>query len=124
MAGEVRHLIGRNGRYHARLGVPKDLPCRDRPRRADRDTRSRSRLMAELAQGPGYETGAETSLHADDAWRQLLERAGECQPLDLAAERDLAVDVEADEMEDLLCRCRCRFEARGRVTLSMGCVSG
>ena len=66
------------------------------------DRRDDPRLVAELAQGAADEMGAEAGLHADDAWRQLLERLGERQPLDLAAERDLAVSAEADEVEDFL----------------------
>ena len=58
--------------------------------------------MAELAQGAADEVGAEAGLHPDDAGRQLLERLDQRQPLDLAAEGDLAVGAEADEVEDFL----------------------
>jgi hypothetical protein len=54
--------------------------------------------------------------HADDTGRQLLESLDERQPLDLAAERDLAIGSEADDVEDFLAdinadRGQCR---RGR----------
>ncbi len=61
-----------------------------------------ARLMAELAQSAADEMGAEARFHADDARWQLLERLDQGQSLDLAAERDLAVSAEADEVEDFL----------------------
>ena len=56
--------------------------------------------------------------------RQLLERLDQRQPLDLAAERDLAVSAEADEVEDFLADIDAD-RGQGRVVVvSMGCFSG
>ena len=66
------------------------------------DRRDDPGLVAELAQRAADEVRAQARFHADHARRQLLERVGERQPLDLAAERDLAVGVEADDVEDFL----------------------
>ena len=46
--------------------------------------------------------GAEASLHADNASRQLLERLLERQAADFTSERNLTVSAKADEVKDFL----------------------
>ena len=68
--------------------------------------------------------GTEACFHADDAGRQLLEGLDERQPLDLAAERDLAIGSEADDVETSL-PISMPIEANAGVVVgSMGCFSG
>jgi len=58
--------------------------------------------VAELAQGAADEVRTGARFHADDTRWQVLERLDQRQTLDLAAERDLAVSAEANEVEDFL----------------------
>jgi hypothetical protein len=67
--------------------------------------------------------GAEAGLHADNARRQLFEGIDEGQPLDLAAERDLAISFEAD-VEDSLADVMPIETNAGVVVGFMGCFSG
>lgn len=79
--------------------------------------------MAELAQGAADDVSAEARFYADDAWRQLFECLDQRQPLDLAAERNLAVRAEADKMEDFLANIGAD-RGEGVMVASMGCFSG
>jgi hypothetical protein len=66
--------------------------------------------------------GTEAGLHADDDRWQLLERLDQRQPLDLEAERDLAVGAEATRWKTSL-PISTPIEARGATVVSMGCFS-
>nr|WP_321510300.1 DUF6538 domain-containing protein [uncultured Celeribacter sp.] len=52
MAGKVRHLVTRSGRYHARLVVPKEL------RRIIEKTEIRTSLGGDYRKQPGVYAGS------------------------------------------------------------------
>ena len=60
------------------------------------------RFVAQAAQRAADEMGAQTRLHADDARRKPLEHADQRKSFDLPPQHDLAVCVEADDVEDVL----------------------
>src|SRR4029077_922549 len=68
----------------------------------DVDRRDNPRLVSQCPQRPADEMRAQTSFHADDARRQLLERVRETQSLDLPSEGNLPVDAEPDDVKNLL----------------------
>jgi hypothetical protein len=59
-------------------------------------------LKTQAAQRSADEVGAEAGLHADYATRQFLEFHHQRKSLDLPPKNDLAVQIEADKVENIL----------------------
>lgn len=74
MAGKVRHLVNRNGRYHARLVVPKDL------RETVGKTELRSPLGGDYRQALKLLPGAVAQLQHQIALAEQKASAGRAQP--------------------------------------------
>jgi hypothetical protein len=58
--------------------------------------------MTKLPQGPADKVCTPAALHANNAWRQLLEGLDECQPFDLAPKSNSTVSAQTDDVEDFL----------------------
>ena len=65
------------------------------------DRRNNPRFEAHAAQRPADEMGAEARLHSDNATREMIERRGQGQPLDLLAQDQLTGSVKPNQMESL-----------------------
>ncbi|WP_164829502.1 hypothetical protein [Sinorhizobium meliloti] len=84
------------------------------------------RIVTELTQCATDEMGAQAGFHADDARRQLPERVGKGQSLDLATERDPPISIEANDVKDVLADVDADRRQGLRCVLSMdfhGCFS-
>jgi hypothetical protein len=76
-----------------------------------------ARLEAQFAQGPTNEMRAQAGFHTDDAAWQLLEGRHQRQTFDLTPQYDLAVEIKADQMEDVLADVDADGSQRGKALL-------